>query len=252
MAVLTHYDKAPITEAIIDIQVVAPETVTLDALRSLQDRDSERYPDRGKVFRASVVVEDPVDHEGMSTQTSKVQRGWAFSSGDKLHVWQARRDGFTFSRMSPYESWEPFSSEARRVWNLTREVLTPTMISRAAVRYINRIEIPLPLKDFKDYLRTVPEVSPALPQGLLSFFMQLQIPQPDLNALLILNQTLAPPPALVPEPRSVSIILDIDLFCADNLPLDDDSLWNLFERFHDRKNEVFEGCITDATRRLIS
>ena len=95
-----------------------------------------------------------------------------------------------------------------------------------------------------------PPLSPALPQGLLNYFMQLQIPQEDLQGLLVLNQSLVPPQP-GPQPTTVSVLLDIDLFRAHDLPQDDEGLWSFFERLHAKKNEVFEGCITDLTRELI-
>jgi uncharacterized protein (TIGR04255 family) len=53
------------------------------------------------------------------------------------------------------------------------------IITRLVVRYINKIDIPLPVGDLKEYLRTFPEVSSDLPQGLSGYFLQLQIPQED-------------------------------------------------------------------------
>lgn len=84
-------------------------------------------------------------------------------------------------------------------------------------------------------------------QGLSGYFMQLQLPQPDLEGMLVLNQTLIPPPG----PNLVSVILDLDLFCKDNVPCDDQEIWKRFEILRTRKNEVFEACITNKTRRLI-
>ena len=96
-------------------------------------------------------------------------------------------------------------------------------------------------------MRTVPEISPGMSQGLSGYFMQLQLPQVDLNAMLVLNQALIPPPA----PKIVSVLLDIDLYSDSDLPSDDQGLWERFEAFHDRKNKVFEASITDRVRRLI-
>jgi uncharacterized protein (TIGR04255 family) len=75
-------------------------------------------------------------------------------------------DGFAMSRLAPYENWNAVRDEARRLWDIYRSIAKPSKLIRLAVRYINRIDMPLPLGDFKDYLRTVPDVSPDLPQGL--------------------------------------------------------------------------------------
>ena len=98
------------------------------------------------------------------------------------------------------------------------------------------------------YFRTSPEISPDLPQRLMSFFMQLRIPQDDLETQALINQTAMPPP----RDGIVAILLDIDLFRESDLPKDETGLWNLFEKLHVRKNEVFEACITDKTRELFN
>jgi uncharacterized protein (TIGR04255 family) len=71
--------------------------------------------------------------------------------------------------------------------------------------------------------------------------------------LLIVNETPVPPPN---EETSISIQLDFDLFqerFENPWPVEEEAaVWNFLEQLHDRKNEVFEASITDATRRLIS
>ena len=49
------------------------------------------------------------------------------------------------------------------------------------------------MRDFRDFIRSYPEISSDLPQQLAGFFMQVQIPQEDLGAMLILNEAMVPP-----------------------------------------------------------
>lgn len=116
-----------------------------------------------------------------------------------------------------------------------------------SLKYVNRFDIPLPLRDFKDYFLTIPEIAPGVLQGLAGFFMQLQIPYPDVEAMLVLTQTLVPPP----KAGLVSVVLDIELGRANNIPSDDDGLWQLLDQLREKKNSIFEACITDAARGLI-
>ena len=77
--------------------------------------------------------------------------------------------------------------------------------------------------------------------------MQLNIPQDD-QSVLLLNQAMVNPPA----PGVVSVVLDLDLIRAIAVPSEEDEIWDVFEKLHVRKNEIFEACITDETRRLIA
>lgn len=238
-----RYRRAPIIEALIDFRVQLPEPVELDTLMGV-DID---YPTREDI---NVLQSQISFGSAVGASASQTQVGYRFISRDKRQIIQMSLQNFTFSRLEPYDCWETFRDEAQRLWEIYSSAVQPQMITRIAVRYINRLNIPfaplLPL-DLKDYLRTVPEVSPDLTQGLSNYFMQLQIPQEDIASLLILNQALVPPP----NSEVVSILLDIDLFREVNLADNDDQAWGILELLCVRKDKVFEACITDRMRELI-
>ena len=58
----------------------------------------------------------------------------------------------------------------------TATVLGLCRVVRMAVRYINRLDLPGPGVDLKEYLKTWPEASADLAQPLASFLMQLDDP----------------------------------------------------------------------------
>ena len=166
-----------------------------------------------------------------------------------MRVFQATLQGFTFNRLAPYNSWEEFSSDARSLWEIYKDICRPEFVTRAAVRYINQLNIPItgPI-ELQDYLKTIPEIASGMPQKTLSsFFMQLQIPQEDLNCVLIINETLAPP-----TPGFVSVILDIDLFRQQVWQSNDEAIWHFLDQLRERKNQVFRASITEKTEELIS
>lgn len=68
----------------------------------------------------------------------------------------------------------------------------------------------------------------------------------DIHCMLLVNETIGDSP----KPGCVGLILDIDLSRAHDIPKDEEGIWHLFERLRDRKNEIFEACITDRAREL--
>ena len=173
----SHYPNAPIKEAIIDLRVKPGDGLKLEQLERV-GAGEEAYPKQDETYHAVGMMEVQA---GVSASASAHQRqtGFKFTSGNEKYIWQARMDGFTFSRLAPYESWEPFRDEAKRLWCLYRERTAPAEVVRLAVRYVNRIDLPADCVDLKRYFRTSPEVSPELPQQLAAFFMQLRIPLED-------------------------------------------------------------------------
>lgn len=244
-----HYSKAPITEAIIDIKVKLPEGLSIDKFKDIHPLISDRFPTLEPFYRGvgSITYQPGTD---IKVDTSQQQLGFWFRSEDNLQTFQATLEGFTFNRLAPYESWEKFSSDAKKLWEIYKEICEPTHVIRVAVRYINQINIPAhELTELKEYLITVPEVSPKLPQNALqTFFMQLQIPQQDLDCMLIINEAIVPPT----NPEIVTVILDLDLFRQQTWDSNDREIWSYLEKLRNRKNEVFEASITDKTRELIN
>ncbi|MCA1595197.1 MAG: TIGR04255 family protein [Chloroflexi bacterium] len=238
---MPHYSRAPITEAVIDVRITpgAP----LDGLSVVGEGEEERYPLRKELLQ----VHGQIDI-GPHPNTSAGQRpcGNLFISRDERQACQFRTDGFAFSRLAPYETWEALRDEAGRLWNRYRSRLGAFDITRVGLRYINRIDIPFPQVELKDYFNTTPEVAPQLHYNALSaYYMQLQIPQPDLDATLIIRETFSEPSTT----GVVSVILDIDLFVEASIG--EEELWPRLESLRVRKNEVFEASITDHTRELI-
>ncbi len=240
-----HYSRAPITEAIIDLRVTLPEGFSVDNLADIHDHIIDRFPTKEPVHAGSVMFQAG---PSIKIDASREHHGFLFRSEDGLRIFQATLNGFTFNRLAPYNTWEEFSSEARNLWEIYKKICKPSSVTRAAIRFINRLDLPGPQLDFKDYLQTVPEVAPDLPQGLSTYFMQLQIPLEDLNSMLIINEAFTPPTS----PELVSVILDFDLFREHIWQSDDEGIWRFLEELRHRKNVAFEASITDRTRRLIA
>ncbi|MBX7135700.1 MAG: TIGR04255 family protein [Fimbriimonadaceae bacterium] len=240
-----HYEKAPITEAIIDLRVSFAEPIEMTRLEAAFSQEQEQYPGRKRLQQGMGQFEFG---PRISSSATTEDLGFAFTSVDEKQVAQFRRNGFTFSRLTPYESWGPFSGEARRLWDVYRKGLSPNAITRLAVRYINRIQLPPSIDDISHWLKTYPEVAEGVSKLVAGFFMHVTVPLPELKGALALIET-------VDERRldkgdGVAIILDLDLFRTADVPQDEESIWAYFEELHVRKNQVFEACLTDKTREL--
>lgn len=241
-----HYANAPITEAIIDLRVSVPDGTDYARLKQIGEREQDTYPTQEEMFEA--VGQMAVGPHGDSASVTRTPTGWKLISDDHRQIAQCRTSGFTFSRLTPYERWQSFRDEARRLWTIYRNIANPDNIARLAVRFINRIDIPGNSVDLKEYFRTSPEVSSELPQTLAGYFMQLRLPYPEIAGLCVITQTIIPPA----KADVVSVVLDIDLFRSEDVAQEERHIWDFFETLHVAKNRIFEACITDASRRLFS
>ncbi|MFA7341105.1 MAG: TIGR04255 family protein [Candidatus Obscuribacterales bacterium] len=239
-----HYPQAPIVEAIIDIRVPQHEDSEISKLKQLCSELQGKFPTRRdlKVFQSVLNIDG-----GTSTATtSNQQTGFILTSADTRNLLQLRLDGFAYTILPPYSNWQTFQESARALWTLYREAMSASNPVRVGLRYLNRIDIPLPVRDVRDFLRTYPEISSDMDQAITGYLMQLQCPQPQIDALAVITQAIVAPP----RPDVVSIILDIDVARSVNLPSEDSQIWELFEQLRYHKNSIFEASITNRAREL--
>jgi len=239
--------NAPITEAILDIRVQLPEGIDLDKLKTFHEPIKERFPQKQeRIFMQAGFKFSP---EGSaSLPPSSKPDGYLFRSTTENKVVQARLDGFAFNKLKPYEKWELFRNEAHALWDSYFKIAKPIKVIRIALRYINRIELPLPIKDFKEYILTTPEIAPKLPQGLAHFFMQLVIPNHEIGATATITQTIENP--LPAATHKFPYIFDIDVWKETLYEGNNKEMWDEFEKLRIFKNEIFFNSITQKTEEL--
>lgn len=247
VALVPHYGKAPITEALIDIRVELSPELRFEDLQAVKKHVSSDYPREETRNLAEGMIQF-----GPSLQASAQQKPWGlmFRNESNNQVLQVRLDGFTFSRLEPYQDFEHLKAEARRLWDIYRELVRPKKITRVAVRYINQLNIPGTIVEPEDYLNTYPHLASQLPAELRDFgpyLMRLPVYQHDLKGVLVLNEAMTPPKM----PDTISMVLDLDLYVEMPRVNNEEELWAFFDRLRDRKNLYFEACITDKTRELI-
>jgi len=248
-----HYAKAPVTEAVIDFRVILSEEFNPSWIQGIRDALADEYPEAQELFTGEVKFEFG---EQSSASTHKELLGVHLRANNQKYIIQARSDGFMLSVLPPYQNWESFQAEALRLWQTYRSFFPVESITRVAVRYINRIDIPFPTDGSKleqsDYFRTYPKMSDEyLFSDLDAMFMTVIIPQADLEAAVILKQARTEPQ----YENTAAIILDIDLFTIPSrepwLVSDENKTWEYLELLHLRKNHIFEASITERTRELI-
>lgn len=239
-----HYSKAPIIEALVDFRIErAPQTI-LGALQSIE------LPAGYKEFGVVAEFTGELRIEQLSPVTSAQGGaiGYRFQSADGKYVMQARLDGFTFSRLAPYDRWEPFIAEAQTLWNRYRAIVSKAAVVQFSVRYVNKLHMP-PGSEMSKYLRTFPQVSDELPQLLQGSFMRLEMPLNDPAGILILQQYYAP----AEQPDQIAMILDNELrFPVVVTPLSDTMLWTQVEKVRELKNRFFRGCLTPLMEKMIA
>jgi uncharacterized protein (TIGR04255 family) len=179
-------------------------------------------------------------------QVSSTANGGALVSADGLQIFQARPDGFSHNRLAPYQDWQTFSTEARRLWSIYKGNIRPEFVELVGLNYINRVWIPGGV-EISDYLRTYIHVPAELPQMLEVHNLQLQMGVPDSNAKISIVISFGNPES----DNRIPVTLNVQAFEFLNRPvaeLSEDELWATFDHLRETKNQTFESCISDKVR----
>jgi uncharacterized protein (TIGR04255 family) len=242
-ATAIHFDKAPIVEAIvgIDFEEMLP-VEALEALKGLGEKLATDYPTVENLMLGEYKIQ--FGHPVTQVDT---QIGYFLKSADGLQVVHAKRNGFAFSRLKPYRTWEDFIVEAKRTWTLYRSIFGAAGLAKFSVRYINRLSWPNG-ENIENYLAVYPYIPDGLPQSINGCFLRLEFPLSEPHEGKLIQQIASVPKT---RPDLVSFVLDNE-FTFAAIGLQDAEVWQRIENCQKLKNEIFLSSITEKMKELIS
>lgn len=237
-----QYPKAPIIEAIFDIQIDPESDIDPEVLTNAYEKVKKNFP----LVSLTLVVSGRlhVTEGDLKTEGTTKPNGKMFSDPVNNRHIQMRKNGYTFNMQAPYTSWDNFSSEAFKYYSIYKEYIPVKKILKISLRYINKINIPLPFNKLNDILCCIPPTPEGFPNTLHGFFMNTQIPFGEEDFGVSITQTL-----LNKEKDIVPFLLDIEV-ASHSDKLNEDLLKEKFERFREIKNKAFENSITSKTKEL--
>lgn len=236
MAKIRPLRNAPITEAVVDFGArfaSPPEKAAFDEFASQAKAAYPAQETRHEVGFTLRPGEVP-------TQISKYA-GLLLRSADGLHAVQIKPDGFAFSRLKPYTSWDQMMDEAWKQWSAYVSIFKPERVFRVAARFINRLEIAGTLLDFDEYLTIMPKLPEGMPQQVSAFASTVTIPGIAPGTFGMVRTSFDA--GSVKD--SIPIILDIDIIRECDVEPADKALRLAIEELRPIKNAAFFGSLTE-------
>lgn len=234
-----HLSQAPIREAVLDFRVQVADDEPGGRLEDLRAELASRYPNQMPIHRFHGEIR--FDEAGVAaTEQAARRNGYRLDRADGMCVVQVRQDGFTFSRLRPYESWDAMIREAWPVWERYVAVLKPRGASRIATRFINVLPVtPGPL----DRLLTTPPQLPDELSPILTSFVFRYVTEPTAGIASIVSL------ATEDESEVPSLILDIDCFARGDFSVTTggmNRMRELLQQLRERKNSVFFSTVKSS------
>lgn len=235
-----HLPKAPIVEAVIDWRAKLPADFDIARLKEVKELIARGYSHVDEQRQFEHVFQQTAGAEPQQSFRELGIQAYRHRSADGKQIASLRRDGFSFSRLQPYTNWDDVFAEAFALWGIYSLLVKPEEISRIAVRYINRLLLPLPIVNFAEYLTAPPILPEKVPQFLSAFVMQTVAHEPGSDIAVRITQAIES----APVEEKLPILLDIDAFINKPLSPERDDLRGLFAGLREMKNRIFFASLT--------
>jgi uncharacterized protein (TIGR04255 family) len=243
-----HLAKAPIIEAVLDIDCDLPVGTDLVAMeQGIRERFAGEYPkfQRQMVqqhqFKAST---EPPAELSVAASVQSLQ----FLKEDGRQLVQVRRDGFSFNRLAPYSSLDDYLPEIERMWLKFVDAMSPVQIRSIGLRFINRLFLPTSdgFVNLGEYLFLDIQRVAETGLELSGFFNQYSATEVETGHQV--NRTLV---AQLPDSQRLPVIFDIE--AMDLTPLEPkawDDILGTIVSLRRLKNKVFRGTLTEQCLNL--
>jgi len=234
-----HLANAPIVEAVIGWTARSAHPLDMNAISQSLAQKLPDYPNFKR--QHTISLELVADEDKSETSRTAEWTGFKFSNAESTQIAQFKRDGLTFSRLKPYQNWEPFEAEARRLWRIFTEIADPQQVERLGVRFINRIPVNS-MADVSKVLREPPTQPLNLPIANFLYQSRFDVHESGLGV----NITKALDVTSLAEKIGPALILDIDVFTKNPFICDESRLDEYLSRMRYLKNGAFFSLLTDA------
>jgi len=239
------YENSPLIEALCEFQFEPAQTWDWTIPGLFYARVQDEFPDRQEhqTIQVGIGTEQPIAPQ--MTHIAQMQ----FLRKDRSALVQVGPNMLAINHLAPYPTWEPFRDMIFRHLDLYLEIGKPKNISRLNLRYINKLELPIPTGDedlnIGDYMLAVPGVpADLLREPMGEFIQRVVIPLSQMDAMLILQSG-----SLTFEREGYYTFL-LDLSVVNTTPLSFQHVRAWVTKAHTEVESAFEACISDKARKL--
>lgn len=246
MSKTKKYKNCPLIETVCEFQFINKEQWDATIPGVLYDRIKNEFPLKKQAKNYYQLVGIQPDNE-LSNLTLLTQ----FYSQNEQRLIQVGKNTFTANCLKPYPHWEEYKPMILKNYKVYNEISSPLSIRQVALRYINKINIPLTEGknlSLKEYFNYYPHKPESIKGVMGSIDTIIQMPYESKRDILMLRLA-----TLIPESeKEIPFLLQIDYLMAkpEQLPISEIEDW--LEKAHLAINTTFELSITDKCKDLFN
>jgi uncharacterized protein (TIGR04255 family) len=247
-----QYDNPPVEEALCEFHFLPSEEWDLMLPALFREKIKTAYPGKARqqnLVAAELGYSPQLNEPGITLKQGLTK--YLFPSSDEKKMIGLAPDILSIHVLRPYDGWVDFQQRIKESLAAYVEVTKDSNVRRISMRYINKIEIPVPTigqaVDLDIYFTSSPKIPANLPQNLSSFIVRnefLYEEEYPIRMMFTLSDL------KIPDPNFVALLLDIEAVQEWENPIGVEEALESLEILKAKQSKVFESLITDDTRRL--
>ena len=160
------YPAPPLVEAVCEFRFDPTSVYDLTVPGLVFEKLQEQFPKRRQAgYLQTTIQKTP---EGVRQVVSQLDVSQFFSE-DEHRVVQVGRNLLSVNQLKPYPGWETLLPVIQGALAEYCGIAKPKGYQRIGLKYLNRINIPVPQIELEDYFDFYPHLGERLPQQLVEF-----------------------------------------------------------------------------------
>ncbi len=240
--------KDPIIEAVCEFQLDAPDW-DLTVPGAVYGRIQGRFPEKRQVPHVDFQVEETPEGISPSVQTSVGRM--QFHNRETKQLVQVGPQHFSVHQFKPYTGWPNYKALIEEVLADYESVAPFQAIRAMSLRYTNQIPLPNASIKFEHVLRVMPQIPDSTDQIWTSWFQQVEIFKPDLEATLGVRSGYFPavrasePPLPLENLPTQHVMFDLLFVHVGGQPIERASVSDWLETAHEEIEKLFFDSIME-------
>lgn len=236
-----RYQKPPLVEALCEVRFSSTEQRRWDwaVPGMLYERIRDRFPIRKEHHAIDLPMTGPVPLGPAAQSIERLQ----FVSADERTLVQVGPDLLAVNSLRPHLGWSELRDALLDVLAAYRGIASPAAISMAAVRYINKVEIPLRSGfALARYFTVLPGLPASVPEAVSSFLIYTEVGYADPAASFRFRFG-----TTESTDEIAAFMLDYEHVAVASMAPTFDGLREWLDTGHDRIERAFHGTFTPTT-----
>lgn len=237
-----EYNFSPIVEALSEVYFSKTKN-DFAVWGDLNNKLKKSYPNVKEILIPKTelkVAPDGKSREGVISPEKLLR----FSKKDETQIVQANKDFVSVNQLKPYSGYKKFKADTKKVLSNYIEVVSPQIIDRIGMRYINQINISETSIELSDYFKFMPQIPSEVTDGINDVLLQVRfIPK---NSKHLITTSLRSGAG----DNQTMFFLDIYDILSINNEIDLNLILETLDEAHENIERVFERFITDKAREL--